>query len=290
MRKVTAILFILLLLLALPTPANAATLSQPGEESVTITTTVPDKHLLTVDVTNAKVIFGGAAVKTVYLERHSTPELTLLPDPGYEIAQVILDGVDVTDQVNAGFLRLPKICADMSLTVTTRKMTLPAGRGYTAEGTAFMGGKPLANATVQLQSTGATAVTNGGGKFILEGIRPGKNALTVYKDGKVLGYMAFTLQEGSQTKITVNADGSLNIMVDSAVEYFSFDLVLDGLGHMTITRLSGIYRFHGSNPHTGDIIAGFVIVMLLSGGALLILLMKKKKLLHGEDQRDDRTH
>lgn len=59
----------------------------------------------------------------IYIEKDATVNFNITPNPGYEIATLTFDGIDVLDQINNGLYTSPAVTANTILSVTFRKVT-----------------------------------------------------------------------------------------------------------------------------------------------------------------------
>ncbi len=281
MRRVTAVIFIFLLLLALPVSASAA----EDAGSTIITGAIPGEHIFTLEpVENARVVLNGAAISgTLVLPRHSEMNLAIIPDPGYEIDQVFLNGEDVTGQVSGGFLTIPKLYEDTVMQVTTKPagQTNPGRKTYLCDGRVLLDGVPVRGATVQIPGIGGD-ITGRDGSFRIRRIPAGDWSFAVTRDGKLLGYIPFTLQVGPRASCVAGPDGSYIITVPRGALVEGFSITLDlsqdtkvELERFKVKELDASTDAGATNPQTGDYIMVAVAVLIVSG-ILLALAWKKK--------------
>ena len=113
MKKLTVLLCALALLCSFCLPVFA-------DSTVTITTTVPSTHTITVkQADGAAVTCNGKSGTTFTVERLSQPQLLVRPDSGRVVTRVLVNGVDVTASVQDGSYTLPAVYEDLTITVKT---------------------------------------------------------------------------------------------------------------------------------------------------------------------------
>ena len=123
MRKMTAVLLCVFLLTMLSVTAFAAA-PQTFSGQTVITTTVPYNHKVVIHITgNANVTLDGEPGEEHIVDRMSQPVLDIIPNDGEKVTKVLLNGVDITDQVNDGeYVLLPVYQdEDLDFQVETKK-------------------------------------------------------------------------------------------------------------------------------------------------------------------------
>lgn len=91
----------------------------------TVRASVPDKHNITIERdAHATVTYEDSQDEgegdIFPVDRFSTPTFAIETEEGWIIDQVLLDGVDVTDQVNNKKITLPSVYQNQTLKVTTK--------------------------------------------------------------------------------------------------------------------------------------------------------------------------
>ena len=122
MKKIAALLLCVFLLLACCGTVCAAgelTEKEP-EETVNVTTTVPDGLALKVMAANVQICIDGVASKSFTITRQDTPTLELIPAEDFCIQAVYINGEDVTGRVKDGRLTLDPVFEDLELVVLTQ--------------------------------------------------------------------------------------------------------------------------------------------------------------------------
>lgn len=115
-KKLTVLLCALALLCSFCLPVFA----DNNESTVTITTTVPSTHTITVkQADGAAVTCNGQSGTTFTVERLSQPQLLVRPDSGRVLTRVLVNGADVTAAVQDGSYTLPAVYEDLTLQVET---------------------------------------------------------------------------------------------------------------------------------------------------------------------------
>lgn len=90
--------------------------------STELTTSVPTHASLTIEVSGRGTVWVGLWgirwEKTISVQRHVQTKITIRPDYGHEISSIVLDGTDITSQMNDGILSLEVTSTDHVLSVT----------------------------------------------------------------------------------------------------------------------------------------------------------------------------
>ena len=202
----------------------------PPEDEVTstvISVAVPKSHKITVSADSASVFFEGVSGEEFEIARQSKPRLLIRAESGKTITSVTLDGEDVTDRLDGGYLELASVYKDEKILVTTADLPAKSDETYTVKGTVTLNGEPLENVTLELRSELMKTVTDENGGFIFEGVGSGELSLTAIRDGKVLGYLSFTLKEDNKTDLALQADGSYTVFAESNSGGVELTLSLD---------------------------------------------------------------
>ena len=117
-RKSTAcyivrFLFLVLIVALLPVSVWA--------QETTLTTTVPSVHTLRIALNgNGQIVVDGVPYKqtaSLQIKRHSTPEISVIPDSGWKLKSVMLDGQDITEEFQDGAFAFSETREDLKLTV-----------------------------------------------------------------------------------------------------------------------------------------------------------------------------
>lgn len=117
-RKSTAchivrFLFLVLIVALLPVSVWA--------QETTLTTTVPSVHTLHIALNgNGQIVVDGVPYKqtaSLQIKRHSTPEISVIPDSGWKLKSVLLDGQDITEEFQSGAFAFSEMREDLKLTV-----------------------------------------------------------------------------------------------------------------------------------------------------------------------------
>ena len=112
-KKLSGLLCALALLCSFCLPVFA-------DSTVTITTTVPSTHTITVkQADGAAVTCNGKSGTTFTVERLSQPQLLVRPDSGRVLTRVLVNGADVTASMQDGSYTLPAVYEDLTLQVET---------------------------------------------------------------------------------------------------------------------------------------------------------------------------
>ena len=135
MKRLTAILMGVCVLLSCQGVARAADSTAGSDSQSVISTTVPDEHKVEIVGDHAYVVFGEeteeeeegnereAGEEKIYpVKRFSEPQFQICAEDGWKVTKVLLNGNDVTDQVKEGVITLPSVYEDQILTLETEEI------------------------------------------------------------------------------------------------------------------------------------------------------------------------
>lgn len=97
-----------------------------GASQVDIDINVPSQHSVSIrgEHVSADYLDEGEEDSDVYpVPRFSEPEFRLKADENWQIERVLLNDVDVTNQVNNGVIKLPRVSEDQVITVETKAVS-----------------------------------------------------------------------------------------------------------------------------------------------------------------------
>ena len=281
MKKITALLLCFLLLCTCSVTAFAA---EPEDEVTTtvISVTVPDSHKITVTADSARVFYEGVSGEEFTVERLSTPRLLIRAESGKVIKTVMLNDVDVTAFLHGGYLDLAPVYEDKEITVFTEDKPVAPKETYTVKGKVTLNGQPLSEVDLELRSTLKTTKTDKNGNFVFADVEPGKHSLTALIDGKVIGYLSFTLQKDNKADVALLEDGTYTVSVDQNGAGVELHLVLnEEKGTLAPTEIGTIEKADPNSPQTGDNtnLSWWWLLLILSATCIVVLetLSRKKK-------------
>ena len=180
MKKITALLLCFLLLCICSVSVLA--------DDVHIFTQVPATHKLTVLTDGAKVFFEGLEGTEFTVERLSEPRVLIRAESGKVLSSITLNGKDVTDELDGGY---------------------------------------LAGAELELRSTLKTTTTDENGHFSFTEVELGKHSLTAVNEQKVVGYLAFEMIEDVMSDVLLVENGTYTVTIDPSGAGVELDLVLN---------------------------------------------------------------
>ena len=114
MKKYLAVFITILICLHLPMQIRASQ-SEIG-------TTVPETHTVSIEAEHASAQYmeGDKGISDAYpVPRFSKPEFKITAKNGYEIKRVLLNGNDVTKNVEKGILKLSEVCENQVIRIET---------------------------------------------------------------------------------------------------------------------------------------------------------------------------
>ena len=279
MKKITALLLCFLLLCMCSTTSLAAE-TEDMETHAVISATVPDSHTLTITAEKATVFYKGISGVEVNVERLSEPRLLIRAESSKVIKSVTVNGMDVTDLIHGGYLELDPVYEDKVISVITEDEPVTSKDTYTVKGKVTMNGQPLADVDLELRSTLMVTRTDNDGNFVFNNVTPGVHSLTALKDGKVIGYLSFTLQKDSKADVILLDDGTYIVSVDQNSTGVELHLVLNmENGTLDITDVHTVPNSGSNVPQTGDTVnlSGWWILMIVSTTCIVVLETYRRK-------------
>ena len=103
----------------------AADAGSSSNSQSTISTTVPDSHNIRVEKSHADVVIEGEEDQTegnidnFVVDRFAEPKIRITPEEGWKVSRILLNGEDVTEQFQDGYLTLEEVCEDTTLVIET---------------------------------------------------------------------------------------------------------------------------------------------------------------------------
>lgn len=102
--------------------------SSSNSQSI-IRTTVPDSHNIRVEKSHADVVIEGEEdqiegnIDNFVVDRFAEPKIRITPEEGWKVSRILLNGEDVTEQFQDGYLTLEEVCEDTTLVIETAEDT-----------------------------------------------------------------------------------------------------------------------------------------------------------------------
>ena len=281
MKKITALLLCFLLLCTCSLTAFAAE-PEAEETNTVISVTVPDTHKITVAADSARVFYEGVSGEKFTVGRLSEPRLLIRAESGKVIKSVMINGEDVTEELHGGYLDLDAVYKDKVITVTTEDEPVAPKDTYTVKGKVTLNGQPLSEVDLELRSTLKTTKTDKNGNFVFTDVEPGEHSLTALSEGKVIGYLSFTLQKDNKTDVALLDDGTYTVLIDKDGAGVELHLVLnEEKGTLAPTEIGTIEKADPNSPQTGDNtnLSWWWLLTILSATCIVVLetLRRKKK-------------
>ena len=109
--------------------ALAADAGSSSNSQSTISTTVPDSHNIRVEKSHADVVIEGEEdqmegnIDNFVVDRFAEPKIRITPEEGWKVSKILLNGEDVTEQFQDGYLTLEEVCEDQTLVIETAEDT-----------------------------------------------------------------------------------------------------------------------------------------------------------------------
>ena len=107
----------------------AADAGSSSNSQSTIRTTVPDSHNIRVEKSHADVVIEGEEdqiegnIDNFVVDRFAEPKIRITPEEGWKVSRILLNGEDVTEQFQDGYLTLEEVCEDTTLVIETAEDT-----------------------------------------------------------------------------------------------------------------------------------------------------------------------
>ena len=107
----------------------AADAGSSSNSQSTISTTVPDSHNIRVEKSDADVVIEGEEdqiegnIDNFVVDRFAEPKIRITPEKGWKVSRILLNGEDVTEQFQDGYLTLEEVCEDLTLVIETAEDT-----------------------------------------------------------------------------------------------------------------------------------------------------------------------
>ena len=101
----------------------AADAGSSSNSQSTISTTVPDSHNIRVEKSHADVVIEGEEdqiegnIDNFVVDRFAEPKIRITTEKGWKVSKILLNGEDVTEQFQDGYLTLEEVCEDTTLVI-----------------------------------------------------------------------------------------------------------------------------------------------------------------------------
>lgn len=202
------------------------------------------KHTLNISCgLNGNVVIDKKIYKGKFnykIDDNSDISLIIKPDANYIVKKILLNNVDITNQLEAGFVNIKAITNDKNIDITFEKTeenkTL---KKYTLSGSIIMDGQPINNAIVELHSKVLTTITDKNGFFVFNDVPDGNHTLTVIKNNEIIGYTEFKINTSNNNKLSKN-NGITNISLSRKIAKINLKLDLDNNGKIIINSFEAM--------------------------------------------------
>lgn len=261
-------------------------------EDVTISTTVPDRHTVTVEASGGSIVINGHACgASVQVERQKEQTYWIIPDACKTLEALYYNGEDVTGQVTAGVFTAPALIGDTTLKAVFKNApSAPVKEDYDISGTVTdEDGKPVPGATVDVG--GHTGTTDQNGTFLIKDVPPGTWPVVITdKDGTIIGIGEITIGEPGGGSLTVTTDGNGNPVVTpgKGTKTIGVTLVIGGDGTISVKNIKDATPAKpnqpassgGTSPKTGDdsqMLLCLALLLLACGGLIGLAFFGRRK-------------
>ena len=88
-----------------------------------------DSHNIRVEKSHADVVIEGEEdqiegnIDNFVVDRFAEPKIRITPEEGWKVSRILLNGEDVTEQFQDGYLTLEEVCEDTTLVIETAEDT-----------------------------------------------------------------------------------------------------------------------------------------------------------------------
>lgn len=219
MKKVISLLLALVLAYSLSVTAFA------GE--ATISTTVPERHTVTVEAKGGRVIADNKVCgDTVLIERQKEQTYWIIPDEGKELDKLYYNGEDVTGQMAGSTFTAPALIGDATLKAVFEDAEASTGESYIVGGTITdEDGNPIPGATVEIG--GNTGTTDEDGNFIIPDVPPGTYPVVITdEEGDIIGIGEITIGQPKDDGPTVTEDENGSPVITPGTGSTNLDLTI----------------------------------------------------------------
>lgn len=219
MKKVLSLLLTLTLVCCMSVTAFA--------DRVTITTTVPERHTVTVEADGGRIIANNRVCgDTVLIERQKAQTYWIVPDKGKELAALYYNGDDVTDRMVGSTFTAPPLINDAALKAVFKDAVSSDKESYTVGGIITdKDGNPIPGATVDIG--GHTATTDKDGTFTVPNVPPGTYTVVITdEDGSIIGIGEITIDEPNNADFTLKDDENGNPIITPGIDNTNIDLAI----------------------------------------------------------------
>lgn len=277
-------------------------------ESTTLSTVVPSTHEITVSFN-----YGGYILKdgtrlangeTFTVNRFDDVTLNVLCLKDSHLKQVTVNGVDVTDQVLYGQLKLINIATDMDVVFTFEKCEDADhdGGGDTCthmsmSGNVFRGDNPFPNTHLDINFGDITADANENGQYEIDEIKDGFYYVEISdENGNVAGSTQFSITidpNATEVTVTVLEDGTQLVIVPADCEHLYLDFIVNEDGSVTVVPGSapeepGTNVVIPSIPSTSALIMEHPFIscgiLLLTFFLILFIILRRR-----DDEEEEET-
>lgn len=237
MKKVLSLLLTLTLVCCMSVTAFA--------DRVTITTTVPERHTVTVEADGGRIIANNRVCgDTVLIERQTEQTYWIVPDKGKKLTALYYNGEDVTGQMAGSAFTAPPLIGDATLKAVFGDSAAYAEDSYTVGGIIIdEDGNLIPGATVDIG--GHTATTDKDGTFTVPNVPPGTYTVVITdEDGSIIGIREITIEQPENDVPTVTEDENGNPVITPEPGNTNIDLtiVVDGDGGIDLENVDTYTR------------------------------------------------
>ncbi len=245
-------------------------------DTVTIGTTVPERHAVSVEADGGRIIVNNRICgDTVLIERQKTQIWWIVPEKGKELDTLYYNGEDVTAQMVGSTFTAPALIGDATLKAVFKDAADSGDESYAVSGTVTdEDGNPIPGATVDIG--GNTGTTDEDGNFTIPDVPPGTHPVVI-TDGEgniiVIGEITIGQQEESGPTVTKDENGRPVITPGTDNTNIDLTIVVNGDGDMGLKDID-VYTRDENLDKQGTVTAplenGDTAVMLEDGTKIAV--------------------
>lgn len=192
-----------------------------GQESTTVTTQVPEGHLVEISADGGRIVCDGDICgESVRIERHKEQTYWILPPQGKRLKALYYNGEDVTGQVRDGVFTAPSLSADAELKAVFEDADVPGGQpDYELSVTVTdPEGNPAEDVRVEIGGT--VGETGADGQFEVSGVPAGEHTVVVIDSNqKVIGHGTLVISPDEEettlrVEMEIGEDGLISFRID----------------------------------------------------------------------------
>ena len=161
------------------------------------------------------IVLDGQIISDSGIYTFKSDKIIIRSNSDYEIKKATLNGKDILDEINNGFLDVSNEY-DINLELDFIEIEeYVSSENYHFSGQVIYNGKPLANAYIELHSDVMTTITDEDGNFYFNNVPLGKHSITISHDDNVIGYSEFLISNNENEELELLYKKNERVINDS---------------------------------------------------------------------------